>query len=70
MITTFQGVEEQKVLANPSTDGVYILLQSMCNPLESEQSGIELCHWHKHYNLFVGDYTGDVVNVNEEQEGT
>ena len=37
-ITTFQGVEEQKVLVNPSTSGVYILLQSICNPLESEQS--------------------------------
>ena len=54
-------------MVNPSTDGVYILLQSMCNPLESEQSDIELCHRH---NLSIGDYTGDVVNVNEEQEGT
>ena len=27
LITTFQGVEEQKVLVNPSTDGVQISLQ-------------------------------------------
>ena len=48
LIATFQGVEEQKVLVNPSTGGVYILLQSICNPLESEQSDIEQCLRHKH----------------------
>ena len=48
LIATFQGVEEQKVLVNPSTGGVYILLQSIHNPLESKQSYIEQCLRHKH----------------------
>jgi len=41
----------------------------LCNPLESEQSDIELYHRHN-TNLSIGDYTSDVINVNEEQEGT
>jgi len=70
LIATFQGVEEQKVLVNPSISGVYSLLQSIYvihwranNLIENNVFGINA-------NLSVGDYTGDVVNVNEEQEGT
>lgn len=56
-------------MVDPSTDGVYILLHEY------------VVHWRTNdliqdyvicidTNLSMGDYTGDIVYVNKEQEGT